>query len=218
MPYTFQYLCGASSVTFTYNGTSVTYGVVVSGNYKCWLDRNLGATQVATSSQDAASYGDLFQAGRGADGHQLKTSGITSTLSTSDIPGNSNFIKTDNAANNNDWRNPQNANLWQGVNGVNNPCPSGFRLPSFSEMVSEYSSWNSATISGAFASPLKLPLAGFRNGFNGELYSIGVRGEYWTSDFTRNEAASLSMRTTELTVGVTPSNRSQGFSVRCIKD
>jgi hypothetical protein len=37
---------------------------------KTWMDRNLGASQVANSSTDAASYGDLYQWGRRADGHQ----------------------------------------------------------------------------------------------------------------------------------------------------
>ena len=39
---------------------------------KIWMDRNLGATQAATSSTDAASYGDLYQWGRAADGHEKK--------------------------------------------------------------------------------------------------------------------------------------------------
>ena len=39
---------------------------------KTWMDRNLGATQVATSSADTASYGDLYQWGRAADGHEKK--------------------------------------------------------------------------------------------------------------------------------------------------
>ncbi|VVM21411.1 hypothetical protein BSPWISOXPB_2895 [uncultured Gammaproteobacteria bacterium] len=30
---------------------------------KIWLDRNLGATQAATSRTDSASYGDLYQWG-----------------------------------------------------------------------------------------------------------------------------------------------------------
>ena len=34
---------------------------------KTWMDRNLGASQVATSSTDANSYGDLYQWGRAAD-------------------------------------------------------------------------------------------------------------------------------------------------------
>lgn len=36
---------------------------------KVWMDRNLGASQVATSSTDANSYGDLYQWGRAKDGH-----------------------------------------------------------------------------------------------------------------------------------------------------
>jgi len=36
------------------------------------MDRNLGATQVATSSTDENSYGDLYQWGRRADGHSNK--------------------------------------------------------------------------------------------------------------------------------------------------
>jgi hypothetical protein len=51
---------------------------------KTWMDRNLGATQVATSSTDAAAYGDLYQWGRGNDGHQCRTSSTTTELSATD--------------------------------------------------------------------------------------------------------------------------------------
>ncbi|MFO7863559.1 MAG: hypothetical protein R6U85_06130, partial [Salinivirgaceae bacterium] len=57
-----------------------------------WMDRNLGASQVATSSTDANAYGDLYQWGRAADGHQIRTSGTTATLATSDTPGHGDFI------------------------------------------------------------------------------------------------------------------------------
>ncbi|MEY3412763.1 MAG: hypothetical protein RIQ70_1452, partial [Bacteroidota bacterium] len=141
--------CG-SSVFFTYNGASVTYGSVsrayggVVGT-KCWLDRNLGATQVATSSTDHLSYGDFFQWGRGADGHQRITwtnattgtavNSTTATLSSSDTPGDALFIT--NGTSPFDWRSGQNVNLWQGVSGTNNPCPSGYRLPTETELEAE---------------------------------------------------------------------------------
>lgn len=204
MPYTIQSLCGSSTVTFTYNGAPVTYGVVVSADYRCWLDRNLGATQVATSSTDVNSFGDLFQWGRGADGHQLRTSGTTTTLSTSDVPGNSNFIKA--TATPYDWRNPQNDNLWQGVNGVNNPCPSGYRLPTFSEI------W--AVTDGTFASPLKFPLGGNRAANTATFNYTYTRGYYWISNLglvvlinDQNQRSLLG--------GI---SRGDGFSVRCTKD
>ena len=52
---------------------------------KTWMDKNLGANQVATSIADSASYGSLFQWGRLADGHELSTSNTTSIISTSNI-------------------------------------------------------------------------------------------------------------------------------------
>jgi hypothetical protein len=39
---------------------------------KTWMDRNLGAAQLATASNDVAAYGDLYQWGRFSDGHQCR--------------------------------------------------------------------------------------------------------------------------------------------------
>ncbi|MCB4755356.1 MAG: hypothetical protein LGB62_07400, partial [Sulfurovum sp.] len=49
----------------------LTYGCVTSKTGRIWLDRNIGASQVATSLSDEASYGYYFQWGRPADGHQI---------------------------------------------------------------------------------------------------------------------------------------------------
>jgi hypothetical protein len=46
---------------------------------RVWMDRNLGASRVATSSTDEAAYGDLYQWGRFGDGHQCRKSDTTST-------------------------------------------------------------------------------------------------------------------------------------------
>jgi len=80
------------------------------------------------------------------------------------------------------WKNDhQNVNLWQGVNGVNNPCPSGYRIPTDTEINAERSSWGQQNSSGAFSSPLKLPVAGFRTYSNGSLGGVGTDGHYWSS-------------------------------------
>ena len=110
------------------------------------MDRNLGASQVAKSSTDAASYGDLYQWGRCSDGHEKRTSGPTTTLSSTDTPGHGDFITTSAAPN--DWRNPQNDNLWQGVAGTNNPCPAGYRIPTEAELETERLSWSSSNAAG----------------------------------------------------------------------
>src|SRR5690554_1490275 len=148
---------------------------------KTWMDRNLGASQVATSSTDAAAYGDLYQWGRCSDGHEKRTSVTTSTLSTNDVAGHGNFITTESITNY-DWRNPQNALLWQGVAGTNNPCPTGYRIPTDAEFIAEFNSWGSQNSAGAFASPLKFSIGG-RRGSDGTITSVfvGQIGFYWSS-------------------------------------
>jgi len=205
--------CG-SPVTFTYNGSSVTYGTVVSANDKCWLDRNLGATQVATSSTDVSAYGDLFQWGRLDDGHQVRTSPTTTTLSNSDVPGHNMFIKAPN--NPFDWRSPQNNNLWQGEGGTNNPCPDGYRLPTQAEWDTERASWNTNNAAGAFASPLKLPMAGYRDYFGGSVDYEGSGGNYWSSTVSGVYAWFLGFYSDDALMY--SYYRALGFSVRCLKD
>ena len=182
---------------------------------KIWMDHNLGATRVATSSTDANAYGHLYQWGRAADGHQSRTSGTTTTLSSSNSPGHGNFILAPSSPY--DWRSPQNTNLWQGVSGVNNPCPAGYRLPTDAEWNAERLSWSSNNSAGAFASPLKLPLAGYRNGSDGSLYFEGSFGYYWSSTVDGNQSRYLSFDSTAAYTGFN-THRSLGHSVRCLKD
>lgn len=179
---------------------------------RCWKDRNLGATRVATSSTDDLAYGDLYQWGRPGDGHQNRTSDPTAVNSANDVPGHSNFITE--TVDPWDWRDPSNVNLWQGLGGVNNPCPQGFRLPTETEFGAERASWVSDDAAGAFASPLKLVMAGYRS-FSGNLITVGTYGSYWTStvsgDFCRNLGFSTA-------AGMNGNRRAFGMSVRCIKD
>jgi uncharacterized protein (TIGR02145 family) len=205
----------ASGPTAIVNVTNPTTG-------KTWMDRNLGAGSAATSSTDANSYGDLYQWGRRSDGHQCRTSANTvlnATVST-DTPPHGNFIIVNTG--NFDWRSPQNVNLWQGVNGINNPCPSGYRLPTETELNNERLSWVQPPISstnnatGAFASPLKLPIAGLRNNSNGSLLNVGTNGYYWSSTVSSTNARSLAILSS--TAGIGTSGRAFGISVRCLKD
>jgi hypothetical protein len=135
---------------FCASGPAAVVDVTNPATGKTWMDRNLGASQVATFPLDTSAYGDLYQWGRGSDGHQCRNSPTTSTLSSTDQPGHGSFIFSPS-----DWRSPQNGNLWQGLSGINNPCPSGYRLPTEAELNSERLSWISNNAAGAFASPLK---------------------------------------------------------------
>ena len=194
----------ASGATAVVDVTNPTTG-------KTWMDRNLGAAQVATSSADANSYGDLYQWGRASDGHQCRSSGTRSTLSSVDQPNHSDFI-----LNSSDWRSPQNANLWQGVNGVNNPCPTGYRLPTRAELSAEASSWSSSGAAGAFASPLKLPQGGGRERSTGSLFNVGTRSFYWISAATSSRSEYININASN--ISFVYNTRTYGMSVRCIRD
>lgn len=224
--------CGTSTVTFIYNGAPVTYGTVVGANYRCWLDRNLGASQVATSSTDHLSYGDFFQWGRGDDGHQRinwtsATSGTpvnvsSGATSNSITPGNADFL----GQGVNNWytgMSPHPDSLWQGVNGINNPCPAGWRIPTLAELIAEKDSWSSDDPAGAFASPLKLPMAGMRawNQPN-TLWNVGDHGFYWSSTISNNPQGGVSRYIYfdwwNSATQISQTQRTNGVNVRCIKD
>jgi len=215
-----SFTCG-DTVTFVYKGSSVTYGTV-GHNGKCWLDRNLGATQVATAFDDSAAYGDLFQWGRLDDGHQTRNSLTTTTLSTSSNPGHGNFIYgiidyyDDGIDNPYDWVFPQIESLWQGVSGTNNPCPSGWRIPTEAEWTAERTSWSQNNYNGAFASPLKLTAAGCRNRSSASVGDAGVYGFYWCSAVSVPYSRVLDFYSGGASMD--SSYRASGFSVRCVKD
>ena len=207
-----------AKVRFTYMGQTVVYGIVTSPTTgRKWMDRNLGAGKVAAFFTDATAYGDLFQWGRLADGHQLRTSDTTSNLSVSDVPSTSKFILgvNDPAA---DWRTPSNDNLWQGNSGVNNPCPTGWHVPTQSEWQGETALVDSASAYSIF----KLVGGGYRFTGDASMQSVGTRGKYWSATRDPSTASSavawaLNIRPADLFAsGLT--QRGNGMAIRCIKN
>lgn len=195
---------------FTFTWNDVTNPVTG----KTWMDRNLGAKRVATSPTDELAYGDLYQWGRGKDGHQCRNSDTTSTLSPTDTPGHSDFITSYSYPN--DWRSPQNNNLWQEENGINNPCPSGYRLPTDDEWEAEIATWTSDDASGAYGSVLKLPMAGGSSRSDGSLLNVGTLGLYWSSTVSGSNASCLLFNSSNAFMYA--DYRALGYSVRCLKD
>jgi uncharacterized protein (TIGR02145 family) len=220
---------GETTVTFTYNGNQVTYGIILSNTGKQWLDRNLGAPNAPTSVDDYANYGDLFQWGRAADGHQLTTrtgiadenvSGSETTATTapyefasSPTPGHSKFI-VGGPDYPGDWLSSGNPNLWQGVSGLNNPCPTGWRIPTKDEWLAE----NLGTSTEAFAK-LKITPTGIRAGDTGEFFQTGTNGRYWTTTIDPSDAPRI-VRISVTSSGTTSSItfRGNGYPCRCVKD
>jgi uncharacterized protein (TIGR02145 family) len=208
-----QYAAGS---VFCASGPTAIVDVTNPTTGKTWMDRNLGASQVAGWSTNSPAYGDLYQWGRNSDGHQCRTSFVTGTMSSDDQPSNGYFI--DPYSSPYDWRSPQNNNLWQGVNGINNPCPSGYRIPTEIEFEAERLSWSSNNTNGAFASPLKLPIAGFRF-YPGTLNNVGVEAFYWSSSVDMNNASYLYLPSSSQAASMeNAGSRGYGRSVRCIKN
>lgn len=217
--------CGTSSNSNAIGGVSVgtcsvncvegpaaVVDVVSAG--KTWMDRNLGASQVAASHSDEDSYGDLYQWGRFTDGHQCRTSTTTGVNSGTDTPGHDMFITESSTPF--DWRVPQNDNLWQGVTGINNPCPAGYRIPTETEFETERLSWVSNNQGGAFGSPLSLPSGGLRDNGTGALTSVETFGYYWVSTLSAEQGRVMHFWNSGALMSDT--RRAYGFSVRCIKN
>lgn len=243
----------SDSVRFTYNGQSVTYGIITSSaSGKKWLDRNLGAKRVATvitgqldGYNDWQAYGDLFQWGRPADGHQLitwtannaneNTSGtpvngfVIGVTANSDNPGHSNFIipPYDLPL---DWRSQNTGNRWSVA--AQGPCPAGWHVPSIIEWMAEVSpTFGGTASSGGITnrdnaySQLKLTICGNRivDGPGSVIFSqVGRVGHYWSSTERNNAFEGFfdarNFEVSQSGVQQFVHYKAMAKAVRCIKD
>lgn len=199
---------------------------------KTWMLYNLGASNLPSypsPNPDYDSYGYLYQWGRGNDGHQWiinnvdvdRSSTIAGTHPSYDYSGDGS--DKFRASGTSYWLFPDRDDLWQGINGLNNPCPSGFRVPSSAEFFAETKNFSAQNITGAYNSFLKLPAVGFRSNTGGiSSYANHTTGRYWTSTIASGggQIASYSV-----SLNITGSNlntsyndvRANGMAVRCIK-
>ena len=199
----------------------LTYALVTSPNTgRVWLDRNLGATQVATSGTDSAAYGDLYQWGRATDGHESRTSGTTTTMATTITPGTNTFVTTN--ATPYDWTTADSTgssrtSAWINA-GTNDICPAGFSVPTETELKADTINATTAITNSAtaFSSFLKIPGAGYRYRANGALNTISTIASLWSRSAGGTDGRHFFVDSGN--AHFDSDDRAKGSSVRCIMD
>jgi uncharacterized protein (TIGR02145 family) len=204
--------CGTTVLTINHVTTggvapvnkSTTYGTVTNipgETSKCWITKNLGATQQATTVDDAteASAGWYWQFNR-KQGYKHDGSTITPSWTITSINENS------------DWQTS------------NDPCSlelgNGWRLPTATEWTNldgssggNWSNWN-----GPWNSALKLHAAGRLSTAGGAVQQRGTYANYWSS--TQNpvyyQATLIGFGST--VCNIMDDNKAFGYSARCLRD
>ncbi|MDB2562100.1 fibronectin type III domain-containing protein [Sulfurimonas sp.] len=208
--------------TISHNGKS--YDTVTSPTTgKVWLDRNLGADRVCTSSTDSTCYGDYYQFGRMTDGHEKSTSATSTTLASSITNAGPNFIVNNNSPY--DWTTVDasgslRSENWKKTDGTS-VCPVGFRVPSLQELTDEYGAATDSRIIGnvveAYNSFLKLPAAGQRRRDNGQMESVSQNTYIWANDVSSGFGANAYFYGAD-SGGAAGNGLTNSYSVRCIQD
>ncbi len=214
----------ALSACFSFKGD--VYCEVSTQDGKTWLDRDLGSPKVCTNYMDSTCYGNLYQWGRGADGHQKRNSTAKST--NPDIfPYSSPFYETSSSGQF-DWLSTTGGNeetsgfiterqaSWSSST-INSVCPTGWYVPSKSELTALASAEGIVGSATAFSSPLHFALSGSRSA-GASLEHANVEGFIWSTDTsgkTNNTAEAFTY--TDAGTLWSSAYRATGYSVRCLK-
>ena len=213
---------GGDGNTISFKG--LTYKLVTSPDTgRVWLDRNLGATQVATKVDDSAAYGDYYQWGRAKDGHQSSTSSGTQTPSSGIVSGNSEFIYGRG-----DWTTADSSGALRiaawADGGKNDICPAGFSVPTEVDLDAETS--NITDLSSAASSFLRIPASGFRDNSSNpsRLLNQGDAALLWARDIVLGRSDYSHVLSIKPPRGFSGGavigeyQRTSGLNVRCIRD
>lgn len=231
-------------------GVSHGDGIEVDG--VVWAPVNCGY-EAATSTNKGYPYGRLYQWGRkygqGYDTDYDASAPTCNEGPVSEADGQSYawssiFITSASREHYNpdaeytfDWT-ERNDDLWNSgtesspVRTAGDPCPEGWRVPSYDELASlaeHYSDWTqddqghkgywfsgSSTYTSGMSDAVFLPAAGFRK-HTGFASARGSIGGYWCSlPYDYNMAYTLGLA--DGSVSLAAERRAQGFSVRCVKE
>ena len=194
--------------------------------------------------KDDYKYGKLYQWGRrygqGYDENDasvptIEEGGISAI--TGQHKSKSNVFFTSAWEFNNDWLYPQDSKLWNSgtdsnpVKTENDPCPEGWRVPTYAELDelnNNYSSWTTDDNGRSgrwFSGPnsytasvpqVFFPAAGYRYDYDAGARNRGNYGDYWSSSPYSSTAYGLSFSSSNVDVVI--GYRARGDSVRCVQE
>lgn len=219
-----------SCINLTYQGEQVTYATVRGADGKVWLQQNLGSTAIAGAVADEAAYGDVYQWGRWADGHEKRdsaTSAAPTPNNPSGLAGNTGQYVLGSNNTTSWWSGNALTDTWTGAtpadaNDINgcDPCKAllgqGWQLPTQEDWAALVTAESITNPASAFASSLKLPGNGYRSNTTGDFTYVGARGYYWSSTPSSTGAKYLYIGTTIANAGA-GAPRGQGAAIRCVK-
>jgi len=173
-----------------------------------WAEFNVSAHREFTLKKE--DYGAFFQWGRWGDGHEQRSSqnyptdnnfpesGVVSNLDANgQVAANhaarGKFIKETFSPCN--WRTPKDDALWNAgtdtrpAKTVNDPCPTGWRLPTVNELkllaaapqANETRNGINGIVFGSGTNTIFLPKVGWRDHNYGSTTDFGTYGYYWSS-------------------------------------
>jgi len=203
--------CGSSFTVLHLSGSvapvskSVTYGTITNipgETSKCWITRNLGASQQATTVSDGseASDGWYWQFNR-KQGYKLADDGETRTPAST-------------------WLDPINENSdWQ---STNDPCSlllgSVWRIPTNTEWTNVDATGNWINWNGQWDAGLKMNGAGMLLFTDGTLWYRNESGSVWTSMQNSDNSKGYYLEFTSVHSLIVSSPKSTAFSIRCIRN
>ncbi len=214
------------------HGRGIVVGDVV------WAPVNCGY-KAANGEDKGYIYGKLYQWGRkygqGYDendatypsGENLVQGPVPPSYGSSEEHKDEFFM---NSSSPYDWSKKQIDNLWSSTKTASDPCPKGWRVPTYQELEtlsSNRSSWTSENSQNGYyfvgeytyingLTQLFLPAAGFRY-CGGDAFNRGYNGYYWSSrPYGDYGAPYLSFSSSS--AGMYYYYRANGYSVRCVQE
>jgi uncharacterized protein (TIGR02145 family) len=201
---TWQFATGSAcpgTPTVTYAGK--VYTTIQIGT-QCWLRENLDVGTMVTGSQNQTNNGTIEK------------------YCYNDNPSN-----CDNNGGLYQWDEAMQYVTTQGTGGI---CPPAWHIPTLAEFLTLYlavegdgnalkrADQGSGAGQGTNASSFSALLAGSRDNSSG-FYYLGYRGYFWSStQFDASDARALYLNSLDAGIGLYSYFKSDGFSLRCVKD